>query len=238
MFGFIMNVYKDEQFATSLIRQLRSLYPRATIVIQTDGVDPEGLQLYCQRYDAFYIVGERLKSGRKNGGAWVHRWMQTLFNLSDAPWLIKIDPDAWMWRKLIGFPPDADVVGTPNLTPYGMLFIRGGFQIWKSSAISQILQSDILFDPQYTQFGLYTYRRYKDFLLDGEEESLEVIALTDHILGHVCARLRLRQAMWSEVNIGFRGQQYEHNPGLRWAVTHPTRNQETRNGLGVITTPN
>jgi len=217
---FLIHVYKDEQYGIPLLQQIRSLYPSATIACIGDGVDPPELRSIAQQVGAYYIAGDRLKLA-KHGTRWSKRMFRIALELEADP-LIKMDADAWLWRRFNHFP-DADLAGT--LTCYlrqRLHLVRGGAMMFSRNAIEQILDSGMLDDQEYLDCTRYAYYRYAEWLLEGEERSDELLYSENCTVASIAAKLGLKQVDWAEVHACFR-EPIPENVNLQWAATHPHR---------------
>lgn len=83
-----MHVYRDEPRTVQVtLDQLNDVYPGSDILLIEDGLRFPPFK-GCQQLKE----PERLKIA-KYGGAWTHRYLERYLSLSQAPYLIKLDPD-------------------------------------------------------------------------------------------------------------------------------------------------
>lgn len=216
--AFVINFYRhDADLAIALLHQIRALYPEAWIGAIADGHAPLCFGSLCQNLRVEYLKGDRLKLPQF-GGAWISRYLN--FGWGEGDPLIKLDPDAWLYRRFTYFC-RADIAGTQIcFLPQRLHMIRGGCVAYRQSAIDRILNSGVLDDRCYTNPEYYAYRRFEEFAKQGEGRSAELIAGEDCIMGHVAKRLSLLQGNWDEVRVCFR-EPVPQNLDLQWAVTHP-----------------
>ncbi len=216
--AFVMHVYKDAEFADRLLGQIRFHYPDALILCISDGdksVTPDRFR----HHEVQVLCLERLKLQRL-GGIYTERWMTLIQDQAER--IVKIDPDAQLWRSFNSFP-DADISGTVMWQKqHALNLVRGGCVVFKRSAIKTILTSKALRDRCYIKNRNYGYYRYWQWLFPREVENRELIYAEDVTIAHIAKRLKLTLANWDEVNIQWRDEVPE-NVDLQWAATHPHR---------------
>lgn len=210
---FILNVCDcDFRLALELSRRIKSLYPDALLIAVGDGLDPSGLE------PDLSVTGERIKLARF-GAEWTKRWMRLALE-SGRERVIKIDPDAWLYRRF-GFFPLSQIGGTLACNiPCQIPIVRGGCIYYHSSAIAQILNSSLLDDERFINGYCFSYYRYSQFRKPGELVSNELLYSEDTTIGYVAQQLELACEHWPEVCIGFR-ESPPDNSDLVFAATHP-----------------
>lgn len=212
---FSFGIYQEWHLATRLIHQIKKHHPEATAIAIGDGTHNPHFASVCQQLGAIYKSDRRLKLPQY-GGLWSLRLFELFLDTTDADILIKLDPDAQLWRKF-AFYPDSDWFGT--ISPvYRHPFARGGCVGFKRHAVERIVRSEILLNPIFTK-PRYSYDRYGKHKHSHECQQIELISLQDWILADVSYYLGLSLENWSEVNIQFRGT--PQNRDLRYAATHP-----------------
>jgi len=134
--------------------------------------------------------------------------------------VIKIDPDAYLYRRF-NFFPSSDIGGTLACNiPCQIPIVRGGCIYYHSSAISKILRSSLLDDDRFINGYCFSYYRYSQFRKEGELVSNELLYSEDTTIGYISEQLQLTCEHWSEVCIGFR-EKPPLNDDLLFAATHP-----------------
>jgi predicted O-methyltransferase YrrM len=106
---FLMHTCDERRSAERAIAQLRRVYPRARVILVSDGGADR--RYLATRHSCEYVAGERLFAVER-GGEILSR-MLTLYLQQPTPWLIKIDPDTAVHRRFAWLP-TSGVFGSPN----------------------------------------------------------------------------------------------------------------------------
>lgn len=220
---FLFHVHDDQRLGMRLADQLRVLYPLADILCIADGIDNKGFKRYAKSHQITYLVGERLKL-RRHGGAWAERFLKFYLENSQAPYLIKLDADSYIWRKFESFP-TADLFGAIRVNDRGIKVLRGGCAGYQRSTVETILDSKLLQEDEYRIESRYCYRRRSPrFKFPDEPEDWTLITSEDSQIGDIAEKLNLSMAEWDEVSGGIMFRETTpDNSDRRWAVTHPVR---------------
>ncbi len=201
MIAFVINVWNDQHLALRLVKQIREHFDQPALIIG-DGVTiiPELNEITLAR--SF----NRVKDQRT--GYWTQRYLQIALQTS-ADVIIKLDPDAQIWRKFT--PPQADWFGTLSNTK---AFVRGGCCGFSRAAAEKVCRSGLLYKTYP-----YIYQRYGKYKWPHEEFSEEPLSSQDNIMRRVMAILDIQPTEWPEVLIlGNDGIVPERGD---YAATHP-----------------
>jgi len=195
---FYMGVYKDQFLAKLNIDALQKFYSDSPILCITDGTTDDTFSQFCAERGVRYIEGERLKLPQF-AGQWTGRFLQ-LFLQTDAPLVIKVDPDTHINWAVEQFP-TASVFAGFRYYPSGKRILNGPAIGFTREAAQAILDSGILLDEKYTTYW-YTYPRFREPLKrPWEEEKFdEFVSLQDEITTDVVERLSLPVAEWKDVS--------------------------------------
>lgn len=167
MIAFAVNIYRDEALALRLARQIRRHYPEAHLVFVHDR--------------------DRLKLRRT--GEWTARYLRLALS-TDAETIIKIDPDACLWRRFVV--PDAAWFGVPTLSG---VFLRGG-----AVGFSRATAETLLASGQLLAESKHIYSRYGAFRWPHELEDDTLISCQDRIVGDVMQSLGIGWSRWEDVH--------------------------------------
>lgn len=221
---FVFHVWNDHELGKRLARQLRQYHPDSDIIAIADGAeaDQPGFAEFCQGLGVRYVVGDRLKT-RLEGARWTERFMNLYLTHSDAPVLVRLDPDTFVHRPFAYFPP-GDYFGQWQNHEAG-IHVQGACAGFSRRACTDLIESGLLHDPKYL-LGTYHYERYGMYRHPDEAHSTEKVTAEDIVLGDIFSKRldHLSISNWLEVAGGmlFRGIPPE-NADLKLAATHPVR---------------
>lgn len=184
----VVNVFADRPLAARLLWQIRRHIPRARI---------------CLIHDS-----DRLKL--RPTGEWSQRYLHAALATPGAETILKLDPDACIWRQPASFP-QADWFGT--ISPSGT-FIRGGACGFSRRAATRLVASGLLLRPSRHQ-----YARYSIFKWPHEAEDKRPISCQDRIVGDAMRALGFAPTPWPEVHV-LGNAMRSPAPG-HFAITHP-----------------
>ena len=115
---FYLQVYRDRREAKWCLTHLRQHYPDAQLLMVSDGDTDPAWQRLADRFSARYVPGQRLYK-TEYGGQMIQR-MLDLFAESPTNYLIKIDTDTWVHRRLRYLPSGCKVFGTLEWTTWAL----------------------------------------------------------------------------------------------------------------------
>lgn len=194
---FYLGVYKDQQQAQTCIESLQAFYSDPILSI-ADGTRNTDYARFCSEKGVTYIEGQRLKLPRFRG-QWTERYLKEFLS-SDEPFIIKLDPDTRVNRRVDSFP-DADVFGPFRHTDSGKHRLDGSAVGYSRAAAEKILASALLRDAEYAK-PIYSHHRFAPPLLrKGEELDHTAVSLQDEIMADICRRLSLRVVEWGEASL-------------------------------------
>ena len=192
---------------------LRAAYPHAPAVVISDGVVDPGYEAACRRHRAEYHQGAFLKR-IECGGAWWKRFLE-LGLATGADYLVKLDPDARIWRPFRGVPP-APISGTLENAGTDRENIQGGVQAIAAGAARRILAAG--------RTGDAALRSEFTFTADDDERRRRWRALaylsTDSTLMWLARDAGVPVADWAEVASVWLPPAPPNPDGL-YAATHP-----------------
>jgi hypothetical protein len=199
--SFIVNTWeKDSSLASELLLQMRKFYPDAQILVSSDGPATPELQQSCIDTGATLTEGERLKN-QPSSNAWTIRMFQLMSQL-DSEYVIKIDPDCRLNRKLT-FPDEAFNIAAKLLG--GVKFI-GPCIIFSKGTISKIQSSGLL---QSLPAQSYRFSR---------GEPLKDLHTQDDLLRRIIPKLGLKTVDLPDANIAWASPPIEQDGS---AICHP-----------------
>jgi hypothetical protein len=216
--AFVLHTYKDQERAKKRITSLRTLYPSSPVIAIADGVDDADYAAFCKDNKVQYTLGDRLKLPEFSG-KWTERWMRAYLDQTDAPLVIKLDPDTGVFKALASFP-GADVFGKYSYLTNSDLEMLGGCVGFTRRAVEKILDTKMLGQYRFSLAG-YTYPRFApNRLLPGEgPEERQFISVQDRIVSYIVKHLKLSLADWPQVAVECGGR-----PSLApadFAFVHP-----------------
>lgn len=199
---FLVTTYKEIELCIWTLSNIREHHPNSEIICLSDGVD------YYSNYSSFFIErsvlykeGPHLKT-IDSGGLWIGRYLSTYLTLSNAKYLIKLDPDTGVHRSIRSIP-STEIFGS-----FSKNYMDSSCMGMSRSAVSLIVTSDLLSQPIYNKENKFTYKdRYK-----------RLRPSTDRALRDVIRRLGIGIGVWNEVRTT---STYQPNLNLTYALTHP-----------------
>ena len=141
---FFMIVFRNFELTDASLQELRDHFPRARVVVRSDGDSDPRYRVLSRRYGVDYRAEERLFSAR-HGGAVVQRMFE-IFLEKPTPYLFKIDPDTQIHRRFRYLPAETAMFGTVQGAP-DYLSIQGGCIGFTRDAAERISDSRVLLDP-------------------------------------------------------------------------------------------
>lgn len=215
---FHLQVYRDHALARRCLVGLRAVFPRARVVLVSDGdPDPRWPRL-AERHALEYVRGERLYAVH-HGGAIVQR-MLDLFAQTPTRWLLRIDTDTRLHRRFRWLPAGQCLFGTLEHRTHGHgealvpACVQGGFMGFTRSAAERLQGSGVFLAP-----GLRDYAATWADTRDARERARNGRVSFDHLVRYGCRQLALPLLDFEEVRSVWRGR--IDNRGLRYAATHP-----------------
>ena len=177
----------DWRSVPRLYREIRSLFPNASIALIPDGLTPLPTTI------------EPIRLKPIDGGAWLRRIFETCPD--DCDLFCKVEPDITI-RRVPTFP-NAEWFGHLS-QPHGAVrpLLRGGFWGLKRRAVQSLLKSQVLYDSGYLR-EFNKYDRYGRFLLPGEKPA-PMIYHCDTIMASAMNHLDIPPTPWDEIYLKFR----------------------------------
>ena len=215
---FFMGLYRDRALAEVSLAQLREHFPRARVIVRSDGDDDPANRSLAARFDLEYREEGRLFPV-ENGGALLTRAFD-LFLDAATPYLFKIDPDTVVHRRFRELPAQDCMFGTTQRSEEGCPSIQGGCIGFTEAAVRSIQDSGLLRDPRLKvpgeHLGASPY-----FNVMARRADRCGLASFDWILGWAATELSLPLHRFKEVRSRWRGPYSGGIFDLRYAVTHP-----------------
>ncbi len=214
--SFYIQTFQDQDYAFRQALRLRSQYPGARIVVRSDG---GGRALHrWEDFEIEFYNEERLFT-ISNGGKVVQRMLE-LHAYKNRHYLIKLDPDTLIARRLNYLPKKEGLFGTLQ-GPIASRSIQGGFiGITRTAALS-ILESKLLLDRRLEQPDSEDGPYMAHLRQRAERTGLTSF---DTLLGWAASNLGLDMFDFPEVLCDWKLAPY--NQELRWAMTHPDPQRE------------
>jgi hypothetical protein len=216
---FFMNVYRDFALAQRSISAVRLHYPKARLVVVSDGDDDRRYEELGRTLAFEYVKGERL-IGVEHGGAFVDRMLR-LFLKQPTPYLLKIDTDTIVHRRLRSLPTDTCVFGTLEHYTAGLgealdpPNVQGGC-IGLTVDAARLLADAGVFSAAELLDPFSTWALCTDMIFRVRRRGL---VSDDFLLRYGCAKLSIVPVESPEIHSLWWG--CIENPGLRYAITHP-----------------
>lgn len=229
---FYLQVYRDQREAQWCLRHLRRHYPQAQVLIVSDGDNHPRWNAIAQRFGARYVAGQRLYS-TEHGGRLIQR-MLDLYNEHPTPYLIKIDTDTWVHRRLTHLPTGCKVFGTLEWTtwadaePLGFPNVQGGFVGYTREAAQLIRSSKLLISNRLQDFA-NTYADVDEIRRRAEAGMVS----SDFLTRYACKCLGVDCVDFDDVKSQYRGWVPETQG--QFAFTHPHKEIARRHPLATLT---
>ncbi|MBB6430394.1 hypothetical protein [Algisphaera agarilytica] len=236
---FYLQVYRDVREAKWCLANLRRVYPNAKVLMVSDGDDNPVWPKIAQRHNARYVAGARLYA-TEYGGRMIQR-MLDLYAENPTPYLVKIDTDTWVHRRLRYLPTGCKVFGTlewvtwAGQEPLGYPNVQGGFVGYTREAITLMRSSKLLVSTRLQDYD-NTYADVADIRRRAERGMVSF----DFLTRYACKALGITCEEYDEVKSQYRGWVPETDG--QFAFTHPHKEIASRSALSrlareVIPTP-
>lgn len=230
---FYLQVYRDIREARWCLTNLRRVYPRAQILLVSDGDDNQVWAKMAKRYNARYFAGARLYR-TEYGGRMIQR-MLDLYHENPTPYLIKIDTDTWAHRRLRELPTGCKVFGTLEWTtwagrqPLGYPNVQGGFVGYTREAVQLMRSSKLLISTRLQDYENTYASDVEDIRRRAAERGLVSF---DFLTRYACKALGITCEEYGEVKSQYRGWVPETNG--QFAFTHPHKEIASRSRLSAM----
>jgi len=215
---FYLQVYRDPREARWCLTQLRRHYPKAQVLMISDGDDDPRWPRIAKRFNARYVAGQRLYSTEFGG-----RMLQRMLNLyleNPTDYLIKIDTDTWVHRRLKYMPTGCRVFGTLEWStwgggePLGFPNVQGGFVGYTREAANRICTSNLMLSNRLRDYA-NTYADVHDIRQRAEKGMVS----SDFLTRYACRALHIPCEEFNEIKSQYRGWVQEIRG--QYAFTHP-----------------
>lgn len=229
---FYLQVYRDQREAQWCLRNLRKHFPRAQVLMISDGDDDPRWNAIAQRFGARYVAGQRLYA-TEHGGRMIQR-MLDLYNENPTPYLIKIDTDTWVHRRLTHLPTGCKVFGTLEWTtwadgePLGFPNVQGGFVGYTREAAQLIRSSRLLISNRLQDYAS-TYADVEEIRRRAERGMVS----SDFLTRYACKCLGIDCVEFDDVKSQYRGWVPETDG--QFAFTHPHKEIAQRHPMAELT---
>lgn len=230
---FYLQVYRDVREARWCLTNLRRVYPRAQILLVSDGDDNPVWTKMAKRFNARYFAGARLYR-TEYGGRMIQR-MLDLFAENPTPYLIKIDTDTWAHRRLQSLPTGCKVFGTLEWTtwagrqPLGYPNVQGGFVGYTREAVQLMRSSKLLISTRLQDYE-NTYAADVDDIR--KRAAQRGLVSFDFLTRYACKSLGITCEEYDEVKSQYRGWVPETDG--QYAFTHPHKEIARRSMLSAL----
>jgi hypothetical protein len=212
---FFMLVYEDYDLAGQCLVDLRTHYPRARVVVRSDGDSDPRLDALTSRYGVDFRRESRLFTF-ENGGAVIER-MFDLYAERPTPFLFKIDPDTIVQRRFRFLPARSGYFGTLQGAPT-YVSVQGGCLGFTSDAAATFAGSGLLRDPR---LACPQAHREAEMYFEKMARRVDKVGLSsfDWILGWAATALGVEMFDFPEVRSQWKIP--VEDPDRRFAVVHP-----------------
>lgn len=228
---FYLQVYRDVREAKWCLANLRRVYPKANVLMVSDGDDNSVWPKIAQRYNARYVAGARLYA-TEYGGRMIQR-MLDLFGENPTPYLVKIDTDTWVHRRLQYMPTGCKVFGTlewvtwAGQEPLGYPNVQGGFVGYTREAVHLMRSSKLLISTR-----LHDYENTYADVADIRRRAERGMVSFDFLTRYACKALGITCEEYDEVKSQYRGWVPETDG--QFAFTHPHKEIASRSALAKL----
>lgn len=213
-----LQVYRDHWLARRCLGRVRAVFPRARLLLVSDGDPDPRWERLAERHAAEYVRGQRLYA-IEHGGAIVQR-MLDLFMQAPTPWLLRIDTDTRVHRRFRWLPGGTCLFGTLEHRTHGHgeplvpPCVQGGCIGITRSAAERLVTSGLFLAPELRDYAA-TWADTRD----ARERARNGRVSFDHLVRYGTRQLAIPLLDFEEVRAVWRGR--IDNRGLRYAVTHP-----------------
>jgi len=225
---FYLQVYRDVREAKWCLTNLRRIYPNANVLMVSDGDDNPVWPKIAQKFNARYVAGARLYE-TEYGGRMIQR-MLDLFAENPSTYLIKIDTDTWVHRRLQYMPTGCKVFGTlewvtwAGQEPLGYPNVQGGFVGYTREAVKLMRSSKLLISTRLQDYE-NTYADVADIRRRAERGMVSF----DFLTRYACKALGITCEEYDEVKSQYRGWVPETDG--QFAFTHPHKEIASRSPI-------
>jgi hypothetical protein len=215
---FFMYTYRDYDLGRECLRRLRAHYPEARLIVRSDGHHEPRYSALARGLRFDYREGPRL-FGVECGGALVQAMLDAYLDEPTA-WLIRIDTDSRVHRRLRWLPEEDCVFGTlehfsqvsrealdpPNVQGGCLGLTLGAARALRAS---RVFEDPALLDPRST------WAVCRDIVLRAESGLVSF----DFLVRYGCMRVGVPVREHPEVRSVWRGN--VDNRDSKYAITHP-----------------
>jgi len=203
---FALEVYKNLPLATWCLDNLRAHYPKARLLVWSDGDDDGAIGPMVAERGGIFRQGGRLWVEGRSGALWNRRLREYLD--CPTPYFVKIDTDTAFYRRIRRLPKEDCIFGTFAWSPECSRLIQGGFIGMTRRVAERILWSGMLGADKLKMFS-YVH------------DSGQIMAAEDKALGSVAADLEI--TLHDHLEISSNWKKRSPNPENKYAVVHPCK---------------
>lgn len=212
-------VYKSRQQLQWCLSHLRRHYPKSRVMLISEG-DDDKYDDIASDFKCHHVHGELLLH-LQTCHLWVDRILRSLL-AGDETYLIKIDPDTGVWRRLSALPAFSSLFGTLETISEGHgaeidvpANVQGGCMGITRDVVQEILSSGLLNEESCGKDYRKTWARCSDMIWMAENDRCG----EDFVISWACYALRVPIVECPEIRCRWRRQ--VTNETLRYAITHP-----------------
>jgi len=202
--AFVITTYSGDVHLTSrLLWQLGTHYPEAQKIVILDGPLEDWQTRALEGMCSTLILGAALGQDTSRPTAWLERMLRIALDHSSAEVIVKLDPDAYLFRPIRGYP-GADLFGSL----YADGTVTGGVYGFRRDTAKRVLESGLL--------------EHADFQLLQPQSPLPVNE--ERQFSHAVQALEMTTAVWDEVCARARPTYHARELNEKYAVWHPVKN--------------
>ncbi len=211
---FFLHCYHDPAWLCAALSSLRRAYPSSRVLVVSDGdPDPRLGSVAAAHRAEFSFEPERLFL-RHFGGRVTQRMLRA-YLAKPTPWLVKIDPDTKICRRIARLPRGRCLFGTvQDAGPH--VSIQGGFVGYTLSAARDLYDSKLLEDPALAD-ARATWAAGSEPLQ--KYAAGTTLTSTDWTVGYAATKLGIAMIAHPEVRSAWKEPQADDG---RHAVVHPS----------------
>lgn len=228
---FFMQVHDDMREAGWAMANLRKHFPKARVIVVSDGNDSPAWPKLARRFGATYHRGESLY--RTSAGGQIVQRMLDRYMEAPTDYLFKIDTDTKTHRRFDFLPTGKCVFGTLEWQTFARKeslhdqpSVQGGFVGFTRQAAELIHKSHVLLSSDLIHNYAGTYADVAEI----RERADKGMVSTDFLTRYACRKLAIECVAFPEVRSQYRGWVQTDRPD-EFAFTHPHKEQAAQHPL-------
>jgi hypothetical protein len=216
---FFIQTFHDHQLLALCLQELRKRFPKARVLVVSDGDLSPQPRLIAKSFEAEFLLGTNCAK-LQAGGTFLRRMLGLFLQRADAKVLIRIDPDTRLHREFRRLPAGICVFGTLQRAGF-QLSIQGGFVGFTREAAERIFR----LPPATWALMRQPTLSWAKFLPKIQRESIATSRVkTDWLIAFAAREACVPLREFSEVRCHWKAP--PQHPA-RYAATHPHKERNT-----------